>query len=323
MVLVLSERDVRDSLDLAGLVDVVGEALVKQAAGEVERPERPHYPVGAGLDGTEPLGTGIAMPAYIHGDDQYATKLVGVHEGNAERGLPTIHAQVVLTNARTGVPEAFMGGTTLTNARTGCIGALAVRALAPDAATLGVIGAGAQAHWQTRAIDTVAALSDVRIYSPSDSRFECASDLDEEGIPARAVDSPAAAVEGADAVVTATTATEPVFPPDALSPGTLVVAIGAFTAEMQELDPAVLDGAGRVFADVPTEVAGTGDVLEAGLDADDLVSLGALLAEGYDRDSPDGTLVVESVGSATLDAAAGTTIYRRALEQDAGTEISL
>jgi alanine dehydrogenase len=119
------------------------------------------------------------------------------------------------------------------------------------------------------------------------------------------------------------TAAEPVFPPDALSPGTLVVAIGAFTAEMQELDPAVLDGAGRVFADVPTEVAGTGDVLGAGLDADDLVPLGALLAEGYDRDSPDGTLVVESVGSATLDAAAGTTIYRRALEQDAGTEISL
>jgi len=322
MVLVLSEEEVRECLDLADLVDVVGDALEKQAAGDVERPDRPHFPVGAGLDGDEPTGTGIAMPAYVHGDEQYATKLVGVHEGNAERDLPTIHAQVVLTEARTGVPEAFMGGTTITNARTGCIGALAVRELAPDAATVGVVGAGAQARWQTRATGTVAALEDVRIYSPSDSRQECAGDLSDEGIPARAVDSPATAVEGADVVVTATTATEPVFPADALAPGALVVAVGAFTAEMQELEPAVLDRAGEVFADVPTEVAETGDILAADLDAADLVAFGGMLAGGYERD-PEEIVVVDSVGSATLDAAAGTSVYQRAKDADAGTEISL
>jgi alanine dehydrogenase len=322
MVLVLSEAAVGDVLDLESLVPAVGEALVRQAHGEVERPDRPHYPVGAGLDGEDPLGTGIAMPAYIHGDEQYATKLVGVHEGNAERGLPTIHAQVVLTDARTGVPAAFMAGTTLTNARTGCVGALSVRALAPDAATLGVIGAGAQARWQTRAIDTVADLDDVRIYSPSDSREACAGDLESEGIPARAVDSPAAAVEGADAVVTATTATEPVFPPEALDPGTLVVAVGAYTAETQELDPAVFDRAGRIFADVPDEVAGTGDLLATGLSAADLVPLGSLLSEGYDP-APDEVVVVDSVGSATMDAAAAAGIYERARAAGAGTEIDL
>ncbi|WP_254768046.1 ornithine cyclodeaminase family protein [Salinilacihabitans rarus] len=323
MVLVLSEDEVGEALDLAGLVDVVGDALVKQAAGDVERPDRPHFAVGAGLDGDDPLGTGIAMPAYVHGDDQYATKLVGVHEGNAERGLPTIHAQIVLADARTGVPEAFMGGTTVTNARTGCIGALAVRELAPEAATLGVLGAGAQARWQTRAIETVASLDDVRVYSPSDSRTACAADLRDEGIPARAVERPSAAVDGADAVVTATTATEPVFPADALAPGAVVVAVGAFTAEMRELDAAVLERAGAVFADVPTEVADTGDLLATDLDAADLVPLGDLLADGYERGSPDEPVVVESVGSATLDAAAGTTVYRRALERGAGTEISL
>ncbi|MFC7232295.1 ornithine cyclodeaminase family protein [Saliphagus sp. GCM10025308] len=323
MVLVLSEAAVEEALDLADLVDVVGDALVKQAAGDVERPDRPHFPVGSGLEGDEPLGTGIAMPAYVYGDDQYATKLVGVHEGNAERGLPTIHAQIVLTDARTGVPEAFMGGTTITNARTGCLGALAVRELAPDAITLGVVGAGAQARWQTRAIETVAALEDVRIYSPSASRDACAADLSDEGIPARAVDTPATAVDGADVVVTATTATEPVFPADALEPGALVVAVGAFTAEMQEVEPAVLEDAGVVFADVPSEVAETGDVLATSLGAEDLVALGELVADGYERRSPDEVVVVDSVGSATLDAAAGTTVYRRALERDAGTEVSL
>jgi alanine dehydrogenase len=327
MVLVLSAEEVDRRLDLAALVDVVEEALVKQAAGAVERPHRPHFPVGEGLDGDGPLGTGIAMPAYVHGADHYATKLVGVHEGNAERGLPTINAQIVLTAARTGLPKALMAGTAITNARTGCIGAVSVRALAPEpdgeGLTLGVVGAGAQARWQTRAIATVATLADVRVHSPSDSREACAADLRDEGVPARAVDAPGEAVAGADVVVTATTATEPVFPPDALDAGALVVAVGAFTAEMQELDPRVLDRAERVFADVPEEAADTGDLLASDLDADDLVELGVPLADGYVRESPDETLVVVSVGSATLDAAAGQAIYRRAVEAGDGTEVRL
>ncbi len=323
MVLVLSEAAVERTLDLAALVDVVGDALVAQAAGDVERPDRPHFPVGDGLDDGSPTGTGIAMPAYVHGAEQYATKLVGVHEGNVERDLPTINAQIVLTDARTGVPDAFMGGTTITNARTGCIGAVAARELASDRITLGVIGAGAQARWQTRAIRTVATLDDVRVYSPSESRIACAADLSEEGVPARAVESPAAAVSGADVVVTATTATEPVFPPDALDPGTLVVAVGAFTAEMQELDPAVLDRSETVFADVPDEAAETGDLLAADRDADTLVPLGDALADGYDRRSDEAILTVASVGSATLDAAASARIYKTAVEAGAGTDLSL
>ena len=328
MVLVLSEAAVERHLDLAGLVDVVADALGRQAAGDVERPHRPHFPVGAGLDCDDGLGTGIAMPAYVHGADHYATKLVGVHEGNPERGLSTINAQIVLTAARTGLPVAFMGGTTVTNARTGCIGAVSVRELAPDTGgdglTLGVVGAGAQARWQTRAIGTVRNLSDVRIYSPSDSREACAAALSEEGVPARAVETPRGAVDGADVVVTATTATEPVFPPDALGDGCLVVAVGAFTAEMQELDPSLLERAERRFADVPAEAAETGDVLASDVDEGDLTELGVPLTAATDaRAAPDEVVVVLSVGSAALDAAAAETVYRRAVEAGAGVDVTL
>lgn len=323
MVLVLSEEEVRTHLDLPSLVDVVGDALGKQAAGEVERPDRPHFPVGTGLEGDEPTGTGITMPAYIHGEEQYATKLVGVHEGNADRGYPTIHAQIALTDARTGRPEAYMAGTTITNARTGCLGALAVRELAPETTTLGVIGAGAQARWQTRAIATVTDLDEVRVYPPSESRVECADDLTAEGIPARAVETPQAAVTGADTVVTATTATAPVFPADALDPGTLIVAVGAFTAEMQELDPAVLDSSTAVFADVPGEAAKTGDLLASDLGVTDLVPFGDLVSGRRSPPDPAATSVVVSVGSATLDAAAGAAVYRRAVEAEDGTTVPL
>lgn len=323
MVLLLSEEEVSARLDLPSLVDVVGDALDRQAAGAVERPDRPHFPVGTGLDGAEPAGTAITMPAYIHGEEQYVTKLVGVHRGNAERGLPTINAQIALTDARTGRPEAYMAGTAITNARTGCLGALAVRELAPETVTLAVIGAGAQARWQTRAIETVATLDDVRVYSPSDSRLACASDLTARGIPARAVDTPRAAVAGADVVVTATTATEPVFPVEALGPRALVVAVGAFTAGMQELDPAVLDGSTAVFADVPDEVAETGDLLASDLGVTDLVPFGDLLGGRVSPPEPTAPRTVVSVGSATLDAAAAAAVYRRALEAGDGTTVPL
>lgn len=326
MVRVLSEADVGELLDLDALLDVVEDAFLAQGAGTVERPARPHYPLGTGLDPDDPdrpMGTGLVMPAYVHGADYAATKLVGVHEGNPDRGLPTVHAQVAVTEADTGRAAAFMAGTRLTNARTGCIGGVAVRALVEGPVTLGVLGAGTQARWQTRAIHAAVGVESARIYSPSDSKVGCAGDLhDELGIRATPVDSPREAVEGADVVVTATTAREPVFPGDALGADAVVVAIGAYTADLQELDSTTMDRADRVYADVPEEVASIGDVVETGLDPDELVALSALLA-GEDGSGAEELVVVDSVGTAVLDAAAAEFVLDRAEEAGVGTEVEL
>ncbi len=327
MVRVLSDADVADLLDLSDLLGVVEDAFLRQGRGEVERPERPHFPVGTGLDADDPdraLGTGLVMPAYVHGAEHYATKLVGVHEGNADRGLPTVNAQIALTAAETGLPAAFLAGTRVTNARTGCIGGLAARELATGPVTLGVLGAGTQARWQTRAVATATDLETVRVYSPSDSREACARDLrDELGVDAEAVESPEDAVAGANVVVTATTATEPVFPGDALEPGAVVVAVGAYTAEMQELDPAVFERAARLFADVPEEVAGIGDARAAGLHAGDFVPLSEVFEGRTGRESADEILVVESVGTAVLDAVTAEYVYEQAVEAGVGTSVEL
>lgn len=321
MVRILSDEDVAAVLDLGDLLPVVEEAFLAQGRGAVERPERPHFPVGAGLVGDDPLGTGLTMPAYIHGADYYATKLVGVHEGNEARGLPTVNAQIALTEAATGLPAAFMSGTRVTSARTGCIGGLAARTLGNAPVDLGVIGAGTQARWQTRAVDAATDLARVRVYSPSESRFECAADLRERDIPAEAVDSPEAAVTDATVVLTATTATEPVFPGDALAAGALVVAVGAYTGEMRELDDETVARAASVFADVPEEAAETGDLPD--LEADDLVPFSEALAGRAGRESPDEILVMKSVGSAVLDAAAAEHLYDAAVEAGVGTDVAL
>lgn len=348
MVRVCSDGDVADCLDLADLLGVVRDAFRKQGRGEVERPDRPHFPVGIGLDGrsstetsdtseaSTPAGTGLVMPAYLHGARFYATKLVGVHEGNAERGLPTVNAQIALTEAETGLPAGYLAGTRITNARTGCIGGLAAAELAAgagpqgresDGLALALIGAGTQARWQARAIAAATDLRSVRVYSPSDSKESCAADLREEfeerNVSVETAKSPEAAVSGANVVVTATTATEPVFPADALAPGALVVAVGAYTAEMQELAPAVFERASRVFADVPEEVAEIGDAIAADLAEDDFVLLSEVFEGRAGRESDDEILVVESVGTAVLDAASAEYVFEEAEERDIGTEVEL
>lgn len=338
MVRILSADAVRELLSLPELFPVVEEAFVKQGRGEVERPPRPHFPVGIDVDGVRdgideqegdstdqrpPLGTALTMPAYIHGRDVYATKLAAVHAGNTARGLPTVNAQIALTDATTGLSLAFLDGTTITSARTGTIGGLAAEYLASDPIRLGVLGAGTQARWQTRAVAAGSDVESVRVYSPSDSRETCAADLRSDGIDAEAVDSPEDAVADATVVVTATTSTEPVFAGEWLDSGTLVVAIGAYTDEMQELDPTVFERAARVFADVPDEVAEIGDVQAAGLSESDLVPLSEVFEGVVGRESSEEILVVESVGSAVLDAAASEYIYEKAKTRGVGEDVGL
>lgn len=317
---VLSDEDVEAVLDLEDLLPVVEEAFLRQGRGEAVRPERPHFPVGAGIDGDDPTGTGLVMPAYVRGADRYAVKLVGVHEGNPARGLPTVNSQVALFDAETGVPAAFVAGNRITDARTGCIGGLAARDLAvASPVRLGVVGAGAQARWQARAVAAAAGVERARIYSPSDSREACAADLRAAGIDAEAVGTPREAVADASVVVTATTATEPTFPGDALAPGALVVAVGAYAPEMRELDATTVERAATVFADVPEEAAAVGDL--PALDPGDLTPLSAAFEGDAGRESEDDVLVVESVGSAVLDAAAAERVLERAAARGVGVEL--
>ncbi|SIR86873.1 ornithine cyclodeaminase family protein [Natronorubrum thiooxidans] len=329
MVRVLSDEDIASVLDLESLLPVVADAFEKQRAGAVERPERPHYPIGTGLDPATPAestGTGLCMPAYIHGNAYAATKLVTVCEDNPERGLPTVTSQLSLADAETGQPVGYLAGNRITSARTGCIGGLAARKLAVDGPLdLAVIGAGTQARWQTRAIAAavgVDRLAAIRVYSPSDSRLECARDLESAlDVDVTPVASPREAVTDASVVVTTTTSTEPVFPGEALAAGTLVIAVGAYTAAMRELDETTIERASRIIADVPDEAVETGDLRTH--DGLEVSSFSDTLADGDGRTASDEIIVLESVGTAVLDAATAEFVFARAEDADLGTTVTI
>ena len=83
-------------------------------------PPRMVLEIAAGDDaaaGAPPL-TSLVMPAWQAGR-YYALKCVNVAPGNAARGLPGLHASVLLHDAVSGVPLAWMEGSELTSRRTG------------------------------------------------------------------------------------------------------------------------------------------------------------------------------------------------------------
>lgn len=328
MVRVLDQEAVRSVLDLEELLTVIDAAFRRQRDGAVERPPRPHYPVGIDLPDSaveEPAGTGLVMPAYIHGESYFVTKLASVHDENPERGLPTTNAQVAMNDAVTGLPVAYMDGAYITAARTSAIGGLSARELTTGPVDIGVIGAGTQARWQVRAIDAAVDLDSVAIFDVDTGSMtaaveELAAELDAD---VHSTEAARSAVVGADLVITATTSPEPVFPGDALEPGTVVVAIGAYTPEMQEIDSRTITRAARVFADVPEEVASIGDIAATDLSAEDLVPFHELLHGDAGRGDPEEILVIDSVGSAIMDAAAASYVYERAEKRGLGTDVDL
>ena len=120
-------------------------------------------------------GVTLFMPAHLRdfGPDGEAAgaKVVAVNPGNADAGLPVIHAVVLGIDPVTGQTRALMDGTWLTALRTGAVGGLAADLLArTDARVVALFGAGVQARTQLDAVRCVRDITEVRVVSPSGTR---------------------------------------------------------------------------------------------------------------------------------------------------------
>ncbi|GAA4615578.1 ornithine cyclodeaminase family protein [Saccharopolyspora hordei] len=241
------------------------------------------------------------------------SKLVSVHPGNAERGLPAVSATVLVMDPTTGQLVATMEATALTEVRTAAGSAVAADALAlPGADELAVLGSGVQARAHVRAMVRVRPLREVRIFSRDPARREAAAaELAAElGLPVRAVASAEEAVRDAPLVAACTLSAEPVVPTSAVAAGATVISVGSFEHHRCEVDAELVRRAGAVVVDdVGTAAAHAGPIagaLERGdLTREQLRDLGAVLV-GAAPGRRDATEVVfyNSVGLGVQDAAA-------------------
>lgn len=318
---ILSAGDVSAAVDMSGAIEAMREAFAALSAGEAVVPLR--------LALETPHGTALFMPGHVLRDGATAAKIVTVHPGNAARGLPVIHAVVLVLDAETGRALALMDGTRLTALRTGAAGGLAADLLArPDASVVGLFGSGVQARAQLEAVRCVRAVKEVRIVSKDPVSAEALA-REQQGVRARVVDDPDEALRGAHIVVAATTSERPVFDGSKVEPGTHVTGIGSFTPAMREVDTALVRRASVFVDERGAALAEAGDL--AAPIADGAVGPEVVVAEIGEvaagrhpgRVSDDEITFFKSVGNAVQDVAIAARVLAAAERTGRGLLVDL
>jgi ornithine cyclodeaminase len=300
---VLSAEDVRRLVPMSTAVDAVRDAFRELAAGNFVLPPRQIFGDGAVL----------VMSAYHSPTGTAVVKKIGI----ALDQLPAIRATVIWTS---GGDQLVADGSSITTLRTGAVVGVATDLLAPaDATRLTVIGTGAQAPDQARAVLAVRPIADVTITGRSPERAatlarELAEEIpDVKFTPSTSIDE---SIADTDVICCATSSTTPLFAADALPETVHVNAIGAFRPTMRELPRDLFATATTVLVD-QTEAAleESGEIIDAvqsgTLSTDQLVELGPALTS---PPATTGRTVFKSVGVGCQDwaiAAALAQVQRR------------
>lgn len=326
--LLLTASDIRHALPMSEAIQVMGPAFSALSSGKANVPLRTRIDI-PGRDASS-----FAMPAFLPGSpDMVAVKTVQVFPRNAGSGDPVIHAVVLLFDGTNGKPLACMEGSTLTAIRTGAASGLATELMArPESSILAIFGAGVQARTQIEAVCAVRPITEIRIFSLTNSRIESliAEMRSKPGIPGRirVAESPKDAVSGADIICTATTSSVPVFDDRDVSAGTHINAIGSYLPSMQEIPTETIKRACVVVDSREAVFSETGDIIipqKAGRIPGDHIraEIGEIVAGiRPGRTTSDEITLFKSVGNAVQDTAAAEKAYQQACANNIGRYIN-
>src|SRR5262245_57046414 len=319
----LSRSGVERLLTPDACIAAVEDAFRQHALGKVPPPGI------LGMHAEE--GSFHVKAALLATDRQYfAAKLNANYPNNGPRyGLPTIQGVVVLCDAANGEVLAILDSIAITLLRTAAATAVAAKYLAPERCEAALIcGCGAQAAAQLRALLRVRTPGRFYAYDRDGATAEAfAARLGEElGIAIKPVSDLAQAVAASDIVITCTTARRYFLTREMVGARKFIAAVGADNENKQEIDPRLLADA-TVVTDLTEQACTIGDLhhaIAAGVVSRDAVhaELGEILAgskRGRTRD--DEVIVFDSTGTGLQDVAAAIAVYRRALEQGAGSQM--
>src|ERR1700745_2354996 len=161
----LDENEVREHLRMADLIPAMEKALIDFSAGKVTQPVRQVISVDP------PGGFYGIMPALT--PDGLGQKIVTFYPPNAEKGIHTHMALIILNDRETGAPVAVMDGRLITEMRTAAVSAAATKLLAPkDSKVLAILGSGVQARSHFEALRLVRNFEEIRVWSPTREHAE-------------------------------------------------------------------------------------------------------------------------------------------------------
>jgi len=298
-------EEFRDRISMTAAIDAVERGFRALALGQATLPE----PMA--LELSRPVATVHVKGAYLAGARFIVFKVATGFPANRERGLSSSDGMFLLLDAHTGAPAvALEEHGYLTDLRTAAAIALTLKYLAPaDARTALLVGAGGLARLTAYALLAQRPLEHLTIWNRTPARAEALAAELGDSVPTRVAADLERAVRDHRVIVCVTASTRPLIKAAWVALGTHVTSAGTDSPEKVELEPALLAGADKLFADrvVQTEQYGnlrhaieTGAMTRRGVTGE-LGDLAAGRLAGRER--PDEITVADLTGVGVQDAA--------------------
>jgi ornithine cyclodeaminase len=240
--LYLSQEDViaAGGLQMEGTIEAVEMAFCASARGETQNPPKTVIM----WDRDKPADIRrrvIAMPSCIESERRFAgIKWISSAPENPKNiGIPRATALIILNDYESGVPLCVMDGTVVSAMRTGAISGVAAKYLAKkDSQTVGLIGTGVQGRTQLMALKIgMPRLNRIHVYDLDRGKAERFAKEMESVLSVRVivVESPKAAFQKGDVVVTATVSDHSYVKRSWPEKGCLYIEISGLDSEMDVL----------------------------------------------------------------------------------------
>lgn len=328
--LILTKQHIEQVFTMKDAIEADKEALRLYTEGKCEVPLR------VNIDIPKQQGQSLFMPAYVEGLDATGVKIVSVFPNNIKQGKPSVPAQMILLDGKTGEVCAIMDGTYLTQLRTGAVQGAATDILARADSKIAVLfGTGGQASAQLEAMLNVRDLEEVRVFDLDYERAKSfAAQMQQQFASFKtrivAVEDGDAAIVDADIITAVTTSKRPVFNGNLVKKGTHINGVGAYTPQMQELPEIIVQRADKVVFDTTEGVlAEAGDVIipmDKGIVSkqDFTGELGqVILGQAKGRENDQEITLFKTVGTAVLDVVTAQLIYEKAMQHGVGQQVEI
>lgn len=321
MALILDKAATLGCLELAKLVDEIGDGMAALSRGKAIQPLRTR------VFSEKTGGLLASLPCYLADDELFSAKL-GFSHPTLRDSEGTRHlTQIIALGDTEGRLLCVMHGTLLGMYRTAACSALAAKFLtSPRASHLAVIGCGPMGQAEAQVMATVRPLSRITVHDLNPEAAEKFRRHVERttGVDVTVCSSNEQAVEGADIVSLATTSHGPVIKREWLTANCHVSALGAHRKNEREVDSATMSSA-AVFAESKEALmAEAGDYvipITEGLYGEDhlIGEVGQLVADEIPvRDWASLLTVFKSTGVGVQDLIIARHVYQRALEKGVG-----
>ncbi|HZS01373.1 MAG TPA: ornithine cyclodeaminase family protein [Chloroflexota bacterium] len=342
MTLFIGDSEINRVLPMADCIAAMERAFAEEARGEAANQPRARYkvPPDPNVPGYMANIIAGAVPSSGVAALRYDSTVVQERVVHGQKRLDWLMPSrrswgfVLLFSLATGEPLALIQDFSLSALRVGATTGVAVRALARrDATRVGLLGSGNEARRNLEAICLVRKVRAVKVYSPNaEHRREFAEEMTERlGVEVQMVGSAREAIEDADVIMSATSASQPVFDGAWLRPGQMVITIAntdgvhrrteADDTTMERCDLLVLNSRQTLLTNQQRELL---DLIDAGrVSWDKITELGQVVAGQHPGRTSDAQIVYykSNTGVGIQFAAAGALIYEACKQQGLGHEV--